>query len=893
MSDDGILRLIEKAELSGWEELNLSDRDLTELPAEIGRLKRLISLDLSGNQLQSLPDEIGRLTNLQSLNLGPSRTAGQAQTVKASAGNHLKQLPDAVGNLSALRFLILKGNRLESLGGFIGRFNDLQLLDISHNHLTALPKEFTQLKTLVTLHANNNAITELPARFERLEKLTTLELGNNQLTALPDGIGELTRLRVFDVGNSLTLNRSGEDRRAARNQLRELPATLSQLKQLAQLFAQNNQIGRLPQQLLNLRGLRRLDLRGNPLPIPPEILSKAYLPHAIINYYEDALNAPPEMQLNEAHVVVIGPQNAGKSALIEHLISGRSASDKPLPTGLNVRRWQVKTGEQTVRVNVWDGDPGLLETPHQFWRTQRTVYLLVTDATIDEADNHLETWLRLIRTFGKNTPVVIAHNKSDIGRFSLVDTALRDKFKQVAAVQPVSAQTGDGIEPLRDAISVTVTSLKHVDDLIPRAWYQLKLQLESSSDMVLTFTDYQQLCTTQEIADEYTQRTLLQFLDDIDVVVLLYSRKTQDVTHVIKREWLVEAIYRILHAKTAGRFAPDRLQDWLAEDTHSAETHTIILQAMQQLQLGYFSGDQFIIPSALTARQPAQWQPDNPVVFQYGFSILPYSLVAGAIVKLRNFVEPDLIWRDGALLAFEDSRALIKADSAEKTITIAINGSTESARQLLSLVRTHFDALDHGLPGLTIQRRVLLPPDDTISENFDHLVTLEQMGVRSFVPEGSQNTFDVTATLNRIVSPELRNFAPGQAESTQPSQLTWESESAEKQLIRMRRINRLVNNYATEQTRHKLLQYVGLWLIAYLLILQLDFLGVARHIIGLLIAAGIYIALARQLSTWLPHKMVSRLTEQKRFETLVEIDFDDDLYRRLEDEHGFHETFLE
>jgi hypothetical protein len=272
---------------------------------------------------------------------------------------------------------------------------------------------------------------------------------------------------------------------------------------------------------------------------------------------------------------------------------------------------------------------------------------------------------------------------------------------------------------------------------------------------------------------------------------------------------------------------------------------------------------------------------------------LPYSLVAGSIVKLRSFVEPDLIWRDGALLAFEDSRALIKADSAEKTITIAINGPAESARQLLSLIRTHFDALDHGLPGLTIQRRVLLPPDDTISENFDHLLTLEQMGVRSFVPEGSQHTFDVSATLDRIVAPELRNLAPGQAEATQPSEPTWESESAEKQLVRMRRINRLVNTYSAEYARNTLIKYALGWLIAYLFLLQLDFLGVASHVLGLILAVILYVVLARRLATWSPRKMASRLKEQKRFETLVEIDFDEDVYRQLEDEHGFHETFLD
>ena len=37
--------------------------------------------------------------------------------------------------------------------------------------------------------------------------------------------------------------------------------------------------------------------------------------------------------------------------------------------------------------------------------------------------------------------------------------------------------------------------------------------------------------------------------------------------------------------------------------------------------------------------------------------------------------------------------------------------------------------------------------------------------------------------------------------------------------------------------------------------------------------------------------MYTRLLAQQRFDTFAEIDFDDALYRRLENEHGFHDTF--
>jgi Leucine-rich repeat (LRR) protein len=49
--------------------LDLSDRGITELPPEIGRLYNLKVLYLDGNQLTALPPNIGNLAKLQTLDL--------------------------------------------------------------------------------------------------------------------------------------------------------------------------------------------------------------------------------------------------------------------------------------------------------------------------------------------------------------------------------------------------------------------------------------------------------------------------------------------------------------------------------------------------------------------------------------------------------------------------------------------------------------------------------------------------------------------------------------------------------------------------------------------------------------------------------------------------------
>jgi Leucine-rich repeat (LRR) protein len=75
--------------------LDLSNNQLTTLPAEIGQLKSLIYLNLSDNQLDALPKEIGQLKNLTKLDLG---------------GEQLPKLPLVLKELKNLKYLDLRAN---------------------------------------------------------------------------------------------------------------------------------------------------------------------------------------------------------------------------------------------------------------------------------------------------------------------------------------------------------------------------------------------------------------------------------------------------------------------------------------------------------------------------------------------------------------------------------------------------------------------------------------------------------------------------------------------------------------------------------------------------------------------------------------------------------------
>ena len=75
----------------------MDGNNLTELPAEIGDLKKLGSLSVSNNQLVGLPTSILKLNRLEVLCLD---------------GNNLTELPAEIGDLKELRELYVSGNPL-------------------------------------------------------------------------------------------------------------------------------------------------------------------------------------------------------------------------------------------------------------------------------------------------------------------------------------------------------------------------------------------------------------------------------------------------------------------------------------------------------------------------------------------------------------------------------------------------------------------------------------------------------------------------------------------------------------------------------------------------------------------------------------------------------------
>lgn len=747
---------------------------------------------------------------------------------------------------------------------------DRKILYLSNNNLIQLPPEIGQLTEFVWLDLHGNRLTKLPAEIGQLTNLTGLSLRDNQLTELPPEIGRLVNLTWLDLSN---------------NRLTSLPPEISQLTSLNELY-----------------------LSGNPLPIPPEIIRKANEPSAVINYYLQHITGRKK-PLNEAKVLVVGQSSVGKTSLVRRLTEGVFNPHETKTEGINIRPWQIEINGQSVRLNVWDfGGQEIMHATHQFFLTKRSLYLLVVDARLGEAENRIEYWLKIIQSFGKESPVIVVGNKIDQQGLDLDRRGLQAKYSNIKTFVEVSCLTRTGIEELKVAIAREGGALEHIHDELLANWFTVKERLEQMKEDYIPFKDYLRLCQEENINDDVSQNTLIDFLHDLGLVLRYHDDPRMEDTNILNPTWVTNGVYTILNSNVLFQNKGILERKWLSQilDPHKypRDKHLFIMDIMRKFELCFdftdFPDQRFLVPDLLTKEEPDTGEWNGALALQFHYNVLPSSIISRFIVRTQQYLNKNTLWRTGVVLKIEEgNRALVKADLEDRKIFIWVGGPGHSRRRFLEVIRSTFYSIHKSIPGIVVDEKVPLPWHSEITVNFKHLLRLEVKGIVDWIPEGLEETVNVKQLLDGIESEQARRERQKnqmgeemleRPPRTRPTERSAVADLKPEESRALEELTRMKAKYDKDSERYArkcLLLYLGLQVAVgaglAVLIYRIGWETMEpwTYLISIITLIGIYGYFAFTKREFSPRAIYEHLIERKKVKNYAEAGFNLDIYEQL------------
>jgi len=684
----------------------LSGNQLKELPKEIGELKNLTSINLSRNQLKELPKEIGGFKNLTSIDF---------------SGNQLKELPKEIGEFKNLTSIDFSGNQLKELPKEIGELKNLTSINLSGDQLKELPKEIGELKNLTSINLSGNQLKELPKEIGELKNLTSINLSRNQLKELPKEIGKLKNLTSINL---------------SRNQLKELPKEIGELKNLTSIDLSGNQLKELPKEIGKLKNLTSIDLSYNFLKFPPpEIIKQGN--SATIEYLKKSFNKGK--RLYEAKLIIVGQGGVGKTCLRKRLIENKYNEEEDTTEGIDIQEWNViddnTNNKKMIKLNVWDfGGQEIYHATHQFFLTQRSLYILVWDSRQEEEYGRIDYWLNTIETFASDSPIFLIMNKADIRNKDLNIKDLKKRHPQIISGK-VSAKKNIGIINLKKIIVKKALKLPLMGTFWPLSWIKVRKLIEETNLNYASYKNYLDVCKKVEI-EEKEASILSRYLHDLGIVLHFHEDTLLKDIMIFKPEWGTDAVYKVLDAPQVQKqngilYDEDLSEIWSDKSLYPPDKYAIILRLMANFELAFpFSNkQQHVVAELLPIKEfEYDWRPKKCLQFEYHYEFLPTGIITRLIVRMYEYLmkqkDTYLCWREGAYFEYEGSQALIKMNFYTRIATIQIDG--RKTREFLAIIRYHFDVIHKTIKKIKVKEKIPCICKIDCSYRFDYRVLLRR-----------------------------------------------------------------------------------------------------------------------------------------------------------------------
>jgi len=625
----------------------------------------------------------------------------------------LTQFPPEILELTNLTKLNLGINELATFPYIINKITKLNTLYLHKNLFTTFPEALGMLNNLTSLYLEYNQLKSLPEAIGKLTNLTFLDLIGCELASVPEAIGKLTNLTILFLSE---------------NKLPTLPESIGKLNKLKSLFLHKNQLTTLPEAIAKLTNLETLQLDSNKFQVGLEVykLPPQEQIQEILKW-QRAQKAGTLKPIHEAKVIFIGESNYGKTHLIELLREGKIEREITTTHGIERSQINIPYEEKDIRLNIWDlGGQEFMRSTHQFFFSERTLYVLVTLARRER--NELNHWLKLANQLGNSAPVLVVINKIDLDPHDLDRKSLeRDYPNIVGFVRTCIHDCDDGlaedtIEQLKNKIIATVSDkdlMPSVFEQRPPDWFKVKEQLEkleAEGTDFITYEAYEKLDFIKDLPEE-ERKINLKLLSMIGAVVSYVDDPRLIDTNVINPQWIMDGVYAIindpkikdkekgkLHIKDLARILPGR--------KFPRSRHPYLLELMEKFNLCYAAIDQrdiYFIPDLFEDIEPElDWNGKESMHFRYNYDDFPPdTFMTRFIVDMHQDIVDENRWRSGVYISNGSCQAKVYQTYRKNYIHVEVMGNKGEGRSYLYAIRETFRKLHKPFEKLDVKQEVL------------------------------------------------------------------------------------------------------------------------------------------------------------------------------------------
>ena len=350
-----------------------------------------------------------------------------------------------------------------------------------------------------------------------------------------------------------------------------------------------------------------------------------------------------------------------------------------------------------MELATWDfGGQQIYHATHQFFLTDRSLYVLVWDGQRRFEECMVRDWLDALALRVPNSPVLLVATHvprggrpSDLPFSQLIETypnLIQTHFE-------VDNQTGDCIAALKAQLTETAAGLPLMGELSPPAWVAVKDELselrktrKSCPPAIL-----EDVMAAQGITAPASQQRLARFLHELGEIIQYPKREDLRDTVVLDSEWVSQTICKVLDSEEVQRglgiFKRELMDKLWRELDRGLREH--VLSLMEEFDLSYRTLDNHeisIIVERLRQERPTDWahewdavpSPCREIKMEFKLeTALPPGIPSWFIARQHRYTR-NTHWRRGAV--FADDRqapkhwALIEGYPEDRYLRLTVRG---------------------------------------------------------------------------------------------------------------------------------------------------------------------------------------------------------------------------